>query len=200
MGNHPTVFKALVKSYKDRGKKYSENLMQNWETVVGHRLGSHANYNKFKRIMLLNFDLQSVDENGFVIDEALFEEETDARGLTEATFKRAFSLVDLDHNGDIPFDEYVVMSTVFFEGTLQEKIIAIFSHYDRNQDGYLSQKEFKKLVKYFEFEEEDEASLFEMVLGDKEGAISPDDLLHFAENNTDIWQRMMLSAGLFLPE
>merc|ERR1711892_477405 len=59
-----------------------------------------------------------------------------------------FNLYDLNSNGTIEFQEFMIIVTIMNEGTPQSKLNQVFRVFDADENGFLSKDEFIKIVEH----------------------------------------------------
>ncbi|KAG8453550.1 hypothetical protein GDO86_000253 [Hymenochirus boettgeri] len=84
-----------------------------------------------------------VNEDNFKDIYAQFFPQGDAS--TYAHF--LFNAFDIDHNGSVRFEDFVMGLSTLLRGTIQEKLNWAFNLYDINKDGYITKEEMLDIMK-----------------------------------------------------
>lgn len=65
--------------------------------------------------------------------------------MDEDLARKVFASFDADHNGTLEIDEYLTMMGVLHWGSVEQKLKASFSLFDKNGDGQLSRVEINEM-------------------------------------------------------
>ncbi|MCJ8742700.1 hypothetical protein PDJAM_G00085210 [Pangasius djambal] len=84
-----------------------------------------------------------VDEETFKVIYSQFFPQGDA--TTYAHF--LFNAFDMDRNGSIQFEDFVIGLSVLLRGSVTEKLHWAFNLYDINKDGYITKQEMLAIIK-----------------------------------------------------
>ncbi|KAK9476985.1 hypothetical protein V1514DRAFT_146627 [Lipomyces japonicus] len=110
-----------------------------------------ALYEQFKSLTVIGFP---EEPNGICagIDRETFKKLTSRLGSTpNIVTDRIFSLYDVDGNGIVGFQEYLVCMSALTRGTRKEKLRYVFQGYDIDGDGYVTKKDLLDMFAgYFE--------------------------------------------------
>lgn len=68
-----------------------------------------------------------------------------SESMDEDLARKVFASFDADHNGTLEIDEYLTMMGVLHWGSIEQKLKASFSLFDKNGDGQLSPKEINEM-------------------------------------------------------
>jgi len=68
------------------------------------------------------------------------------RVLKPQYIDRVFDALDVDHDGEVEFREFVIVTHILFAGTQDEKLDYLFKLYDTDHNGYLTQEELRALM------------------------------------------------------
>jgi len=87
------------------------------------------------RRLRLRFEKLDLDKNGKIsVDELKALPEVGKNPLVD----RIFEVMDTDKGGDIDFEEFIKVISVFIHGSVEEKLQFSFKMYDKDEDGFIS--------------------------------------------------------------
>ncbi|CAG09619.1 unnamed protein product, partial [Tetraodon nigroviridis] len=131
-----------MSSFEDSLKIENEEKMSvRWETEGLQTVGIVCLVIMFLKLMHL-LGLIDITETGlFLISRDILS--TDA--TTYAHF--LFNAFDIDRNGSIRFEDFVIGLSVLLRGSITEKLNWAFNLYDINKDGYITKEEMLAILK-----------------------------------------------------
>nr|XP_033805597.1 calsenilin [Geotrypetes seraphini] len=143
-----------------------------------------------------------VDEETFKLIYSQFFPQGDA--TTYAHF--LFNAFDLDRNGAIRFEDFVMGLSVLLRGTVREKLNWAFNLYDINKDGYITKEEMLAIMKsiydmmgrYTYPLVRDDASIehverfFQKMDRNRDGVVTMDEFLETCQKDENIMNSMQL--------